>query len=85
MVKSNNMTREEHDYIEHSKQFDNVPDDCTECDGTGKVALSDCCGAIAILNTQLNKMTCMSCFKPCDSELDTCDDCYGTGEVQYED
>ena len=75
------MTQDQHDYIEHSRQFDNVPDDCTECDGTGKVALSDCCGAIV----DFDGSVCMYCHKECDSELDTCEDCKGTGEVQYED
>ena len=79
------MTQDQHDYIEHSKQFDNVPDDCTECDGTGKVALSDCCGAIVTLDDILNEVFCMTCLKPCECELDTCEDCKGTGQVQYED
>ena len=79
------MTQDQHDYIEHGKQFDNVPEDCTECDGTGKVAFSDCCGAIAHFDDMANEMFCMDCFRDCASELDTCDECKGTGEVQYED
>jgi len=75
------MTREEHDHIEHSKQFDNVPEDCPECDGTGKVSLSDCCGAIDDFDT----MICTVCLKPCACELDTCEECKGTGQVQYDD
>jgi len=79
------MTQDQHDHIEHSKQFDNVPEDCPKCEGTGKVSLSDCCGAIAIPNTKLNGMICTVCLNPCDTELDTCEECKGTGQVQYED
>jgi len=79
------MTQDQHDHIEHSRQFDNVPKDCPECEGTGKVSLSDCCGALRDFDETLDETFCMACLKECECELDTCDDCDGTGEVQYQD
>jgi len=75
------MTREEHDYIEHSKQFDNVPGDCTACDGTGEVYESCCGDDMRYVDTDI----CPTCREHCGHDGDTCEECKGTGEVQYED
>ena len=75
------MTREEHDYIEHSRQFDHVPKNCPECEGTGKIYLSCCGDDMTVTDFDI----CPTCHEHCGRDWDTCEDCKGTGQVQYED
>lgn len=49
------------------------PNSCQDCDGTGKVSLSNCCGA----DVDDDILICPACKEHCDvSDCDTCD---GTG------
>ena len=54
---------------------DNEVDDCPECDGTGKLQQSNCCGA----QVDEDILICSSCKEHCD--LDKCENCDGTGVI----
>ena len=75
------MTQDQHDFAEHSRQFDNVPKDCLECEGTG-ITYESCCGDdMRYVDTDI----CPTCHEHCGRDGHTCGDCKGTGEFQYED
>lgn len=50
-------------------------EECSECEGTGKIDLSNCCGVK--FNTDI--MICPSCKEHCDR--DDCGECNGTGKI----
>ena len=75
------MTQDQHDYIEHSRQFDNVPEDCLSCEGTGTIYESCCGDDMRYVDTDI----CPTCREHCGNDGDKCYDCDGTGEVQYQD
>jgi DnaJ-class molecular chaperone len=49
--------------------------ECPDCDGTGQVDLSNCCGVE--FNTDI--MMCSDCHEHCDRS--DCDTCNGTGQL----
>ena len=65
--------------------YDNMmpPDDgpeleCPDCDGTGKIQQSNCCGA----SVDSDILICSDCKEHC--ELDECSRCEGTGNLNVE-
>jgi len=71
------MTQDQHDYIEHGKEFDHVNQDCPTCDGSGRVNewYSKCCGDDIINGI------CIDCKEVAEYDTDTCPDCKGHGIV----
>lgn len=49
--------------------------DCEECNGTGKIDISNCCG----VEFNIDIMICSKCHEHCDK--DSCNECEGTGNV----
>jgi len=54
---------------------DDEYEDCPECEGTGEVLLSDCCGA----EIDSDIMVCTKCKEHCGCSV--CDECNGTGHI----
>lgn len=75
------LMNNEKSYLKAQRQYDNQlpPDDdsvdCEDCEGDGKLELSNCCGAVMDIDT----LMCSECYDHCDQcECETCD---GTGQV----
>lgn len=51
-------------------------EDCPECEGTGKIDQSNCCGAAMDVDT----LICLECKEHCDK--DKCNNCDGTGKIK---
>jgi DnaJ-class molecular chaperone len=52
--------------------------DCPECNGTGALFRSDCCGAALPEEHDFNHV-CPACGEDC--EMEPCEECEGTGSV----
>ena len=79
------MSNYDNGYLKAQREYDNqlppeAPDDveCPDCEGTGKLQQSNCCGA----NVDSDILICSDCKEHCD--LDECERCEGTGNVNIE-
>lgn len=76
-----NMSNYDNGFARAQRAYDNQmpPEDdnvdCPDCDGSGKVDLSNCCGA----DVDSDILICSKCHEHCD--LSDCDTCEGTGQV----
>ncbi len=77
---SNDITQDSFDRAQ--RQYDNQqpPDDntvvCEDCEGEGRIHLSNCCDA----EMDMDREMCMKCHEHCEDY--ECDTCKGAGEIE---